>query len=57
MKKFNLKPNSNLLVSGGLLLLGVAQMLLSNKKEHDAMNELEEKVVGKVMDKLNSEKN
>lgn len=50
MKK--IKLNENVLVSGGLIILGVAQMLLSNKKEAAAINSLEEKVTEKVMKNL-----
>lgn len=54
MKKINL--NSNLLVSGGLVVLGLAQALLSNKKQADDMAKLEEKVAEKVMKNLAGQK-
>lgn len=50
MKK--IKLNENVLISGGLIVLGVAQMLLSNKKEAAAINGLEEKVTENVMKNL-----
>lgn len=51
------KLNGDMLVSGGLLILGVAQMLLSNKKQASELNSLEEKVTEKVMKNLTETKN
>lgn len=54
MKKINL--NSNLLVSGGLLVLGVAQALLSNKKQSDDMTKLKNDVKADILKDLAEQK-
>lgn len=53
MKKF---LNKDVLVSGGLIVLGLAQMVLSNKKQASEINALESKVTEKVMKNLTEQK-
>lgn len=50
------KVNKEMLVSGGLVVLGVAQMILNNKKQSNDLAALENKVTEKVMETL-KEKN
>lgn len=52
----NIKINGNLLISGGLMLLGVAQAVLNNKKQEADMKDLKEKITKEVVESL-SEKN
>lgn len=52
----NMKINKDMLLSGGMVLLGVAQMVLSNKKQSSDINALEEKVAEKVMKSLSEKK-
>ena len=47
MKK--IKINSNVIISGGLILLGVAQAILSNKKSKNELNDLKKEVTEDVM--------
>lgn len=53
--KFNV--NKNMLVSGGLVVLGIAQMILNNKKQSNDLTSLKNKVVEEVMETLSKENN
>ena len=55
MKKLNV--NGNLLITGGLLVLSVAQTVLGNKKQEADMKNLKETITKEVMESLTSEKN
>lgn len=50
MKKFNL--NGNLVITGGLLLLSVAQTVLGNKKQEADMKVLKENITKEVLESL-----
>lgn len=50
MKK--IKVNENMLLSGGLLLVTVAQFVLSSKKESGAYDKLKKEVTEEVMNNL-----
>ena len=54
MKKINL--NSNLLVSVGLMTLGVAQALLSNKQKANELNKLKGELKGEIIADLAGQK-
>ena len=53
----NIKLGKELLISGGLLVLGVAQMVLSNKKQANEIEALKGKVVKEVMEQISESKN
>ena len=54
MKKINL--NGNLILSGSLIALGIAQTILGNKKQEADMKNLKETITKEVMESLTSEK-
>lgn len=54
MKKINL--NSNLLVSGGLIVLGLAQAVLSNKQKTNELTKLKGELKGEIIADLAGQK-
>lgn len=57
MKKLDIKIKPETMVSAGLAVLGVAQMLLTNKKESSSRSSMKAEILKELKDEMLSKDN